>query len=139
MQEQAICPHCCKEYNKGAALCYHCNRYINFKGWIRVNWQATLTTIILILLLLAVLSYAGDVKIVQKTYGNQSPAIIGTNKGVINIKRTKNEPDCLECKERLYHALESVLFYENRNRPTDKTERVDAIKYAIKVLGECKN
>ena len=33
-----ICPHCAMEYNYGAAICYHCKKYINMRSWFRMNW-----------------------------------------------------------------------------------------------------
>lgn len=40
--EKAVCPHCQGEYNRGAAVCYTCQRYISWKTWLRMNWPGIL-------------------------------------------------------------------------------------------------
>ena len=60
---QEVCPHCGEHYNEGAALCYHCRKYINFNRWLKVNWQEVIIWMITTVILTWIsLHYAGILK-----------------------------------------------------------------------------
>ena len=44
------CPHCGEEYNSGAAICYHCNRYVSRRAWLKMNWQGLILFVAILLL-----------------------------------------------------------------------------------------
>lgn len=114
-------------------------------------------TLALIILLFAVSAMAGDVKIVQKTSGNQSPVIVVGKGGKNTLTYNNRKESNMDCQKRLYDALEDLLKYvepstgigsttleyitpsEQLRRNADRMERQDAaINRAKKILEECK-
>lgn len=52
-----ICPHCGNEYNKGAAVCYNCKRYINWAAWFRMNWGCIAIDMMLLAAVFGIMSF----------------------------------------------------------------------------------